>query len=318
MLATQHDQRRSIGMLSLTGFACLVQPLPRIERVPVLLATCADLPDGDEDAELLLAALDEAGVSARWAVWDDPTVDWSAGLTVLRSTWDYTHHRRRFLDWVHGLPRVANEATLVDWSTDKAYLVDLAAAGVPTVPTEVAAPGRPLPGFAAEVIVKPSVGAGSRGVGRFTPDRIGEAQEHVERLHAAGRTVLVQPYLHGVDETGEAALVYFDGEFSHAITKGAMIPAATAHPVDGGSLFIEENITPRTASGPERTVGDAAVAYVRDRFGGDPLYARVDLLPGPEGPVVVELELVEPSLFLQHAADGRAAARLAAAVRKRA
>ena len=284
----------------------------------VLLATCADLPAGDEDAELLLAALDDAGLAARWAVWDDPAVDWSAGLTVLRSTWDYTHHRRRFLDWVHGLPRVANDAALVDWSTDKAYLVDLAAAGVPTVPTEVAQPGVPLPGFAAEVIVKPSVGAGSRGVGRFTPDRIREAQEHAERLHAAGRTVLVQPYLHGVDDTGEAALVYFDGAFSHAITKGAMIPAATAHPVEGGALYIEENITPRTPSPAERAVGDAAVAFVRDRFGGDPLYARVDLLPGPDGPVVVELELVEPSVFLQHDGDARAAARFAAAIRKRA
>ena len=305
-------------MISLTGFACLVQPLPRIEEVPVLLATCADLPAGDEDAPLLLAALEEAGVAARWAVWDDPEVDWTAGLTVLRSTWDYTHHRSKFLDWVRGLPRVANDAPLVEWSTDKAYLVDLAAAGVPTVPTEVAAPGQPLPEFTTEVIVKPSVGAGSRGVGRFTPDRIGEAREHAERLHAAGRTVLVQPYLHGVDDTGEAALLYFDGAFSHAITKGAMIPAATAHPVEGGSLFIEENITPRTASAAEQAVGDAAVAYVRDRFGGDPLYARVDLLPGPDGPVVVELELVEPSLFLQHDGDGRAAARFAAAVRKRA
>lgn len=304
-------------MLSLTGSYGASNLDPRIEWVPVLLATCADLPDGDEDAALLVAALEAEGVPARWAVWDDPAVDWTAGLTVLRSTWDYTHDRDRFLAWVRALPRVANEAPLVEWSTDKAYLADLAAAGVPTVPTELVRPGEPLPAVQAEVIVKPAVGAGSRGVGRFTPDRSGEAQQHAQQLHAAGRTVLVQPYLHGVDHTGEAALVYLDGAFSHAITKGAMIPAAAAHPVDGGPLYVEENITPRTASPAERAAGDAALAYVRDRFGADPLYVRVDLLPGPDGPVLVELELVEPSLFLLHDPAGRAAARFAAAIRRR-
>jgi hypothetical protein len=286
--------------------------------VPVLLATCADLPDGDEDAALLLAALAAEGVPAQWAVWDDPAVDWTAGLTVLRSTWDYTHDRGRFLDWVRGLPRVENPAPLVEWSTDKAYLVELARAGVPAVPTALAHPGDPLPDITTEVIVKPAVGAGSRGVGRFGADRADDAHRHAEQLHAAGRSVLVQPYLHEVDATGEAALVYVDGQFSHAITKGAMIPAATVHPVHGDSLFVEENIAARVASAAERAAGDAAVAYVRERFGADPLYARVDLLPGPDGPVLVELELVEPSLFLQYDPDGRAAGRLAAAIGRRA
>jgi len=286
--------------------------------VSVLLATCADLPAGDEDAEVLLAALDAAGLHARWATWDDPAVDWTSGLTVLRSTWDYTHDRDRFLAWVRSLPRVANAAPVVEWSTDKTYLADLAAAGVPAVDTALLRPGEPLLPLEHEVILKPAVGAGSRGVGRFTPERFGEAQEHAERLHAAGRTVLVQPYLHDVDVSGEAALVYFDGRFSHAITKGAMIPAATAHPVDGESLFIEENIAPRAVTAAERAAGDAAVAYVRERFGGDPLYTRVDLLPGGEGPVLVELELVEPSLFLQYDGDGQAADRFAAAIRDRA
>jgi hypothetical protein len=283
--------------------------------VPVLLATCADLPAGDEDAELLVAALAEAGVDARWAVWDDPAVDWTAGPTVLRSTWDYTHDRDRFLAWVRSLPQVANPAAVVEWSTDKTYLADLAAAGVPTVPTTVLRPGEPLAAFAGEVVVKPAVGAGSRGVGRFPADRLAEARAHVAALHDLGRTALVQPYLAEVDTTGEAALLYFAGRFSHAITKGAMIPVGLTHPVSGGSLFVEENISPRTPSPVELAAGEAVLRYVRQRFGGDQLYARVDLLPGPTGPVVVELELVEPSLFLQFAPDGRAAARFAGAVR---
>jgi hypothetical protein len=91
-----------------------------------------------------------------------------------------------------------------------------------------------------------------------------------------------------------------------------MLPAGTTHPVDGWELFVEERIEAREPGPDEVAVGEAALHAVRDRFGTDLLYARVDLLPGSEGPVVVELELTEPSLFLQH--DPDAAARFAAAI----
>lgn len=283
----------------------------------VLLATCATLPAGDEDAEALLAALDAVGVSGRWAAWTDPDVDWSAGLVVLRSTWDYTADRERFLRWVAGLPRVVNDAAVVRWNTDKLYLRDLAAAGVPTVPTAFAAPGEDA-AFAAgvaEYVVKPSVGAGSRGVGRFTPDRLSDAYRHVDALHGAGRTAMVQPYLDAVDTAGETALVYIDGTFSHAVRKGPMLPERVAHPVHGHELYVAELIEARTPAAEERAVGDAALAAVRDRFGTDQLYARVDLLPGSDGPVLVELELTEPSLFLLHGPGS--ADRFAAAIAAR-
>lgn len=286
--------------------------------MPVLLATCADLPEGDEDAALLLDALTARGLDPRWAVWSDPDVDWAAGPTVIRSTWDYTADRPRFLDWVRRVPKLFNPAPVVEWNTDKVYLADLAAAGVPVVPTTVVRPGQDVPAYDAEIVVKPSVGAGSRGVGRFTPDRLDEARRHAAGLHEAGRTVLVQPYLGAVDDEGEAALIYFDGRFSHAITKGAMIPAGMAHAMDAEALFVQERIDPRDAGPAEREVGEQVLQFVRDRFGGDQLYTRVDLLPGPAGPVLVELELVEPSLFLQQSAGGAAADRLAAAVEARA
>jgi glutathione synthase/RimK-type ligase-like ATP-grasp enzyme len=287
----------------------------------VLLATCAELPDGDEDGAVLLNALAAHGVSARWAVWTDVAVDWSAGLVVLRSTWDYTHDRAAFLRWVDALPAVANDADVVRWNTDKVYLADLAAAGVPTVATSLARPGEQVsfPDAFGEFVVKPSVGAGSRGVGRFTADRTAAAAEHAAQLHAAGRTVLVQPYLGQVDSAGETALIYIEGRFSHAVRKGPMLAAGAAHAVQGGSLFIEENITARTPEAAELDVGAAALAAVRDRFGADQLYARVDLLPSPTGPVVVELELTEPSLFLQYGAEGeQPAAAFAAAIAARA
>jgi hypothetical protein len=283
----------------------------------VLLATCAAFPHGDEDAAILDAALAERAVDARWAAWTDPDVDWSAGLVVLRSTWDYTHNRSGYLNWVKDLPAVANPAPVVEWNSDKIYLADLVTAGVPTVRTTIAAPGQPIAPFDAEVVVKPSVGAGSRGVGRFTPDRAADAQRHAAGLQAAGRTVLVQPYLDAVDHAGETALIYFDGRFSHAIRKGPMLTAGAAHAVDGAALYVEELIEPREPQPAELAVGEAVLGYVRERFGSDQLYARVDLLPSPDGPVLVELELVEPSLFLAFSPGARAAADFATAIAAR-
>lgn len=287
--------------------------------VPVLLATCSALPDGDEDGPALTAALRAAGADPRWVAWDDEHADWSVGVVVLRSTWDYHAALPRFLDWVDALPRVHNRAEVVRWNTDKRYLGDLAAAGVPVVESAFAAPGEQvtLPD-ADEVIVKPSVGAGSRGVGRFARARSDEALAHARALHDDGRTVLVQPFLPGVDVAGETALLYVDGVFSHAIRKGPMLTADSAHPVGGASLFVAENITARAPQPAELEVGALALAVARDRFGGEQLYARVDLLPGPDGPVVTELELTEPSLFLGHDPDGAAADRLAAAIVARA
>jgi hypothetical protein len=287
----------------------------------VLLATCAELPAGDEDAHLLDAALAEQGIDGRWAVWNDVTVDWSAGLVVLRSTWDYTGDRVAFLNWLDALPRVVNAPEVVHWNTDKTYLADLEAAGVPTVDTSFAAPGETAVFSAGtpEFVVKPSVGAGSRGAGRFTADRLEQARDHVSLLHSAGRIAMVQPYLDAVDIAGETSLIYIDGAFSHAIRKGAMLPDGITHPVHGQDLFVEEHIEARMPQPAELAVGDAALAVVRARFGADQLYARVDLLPTRHGPVVVELELTEPSLFLQHGSrDNDPAELFAAAIAVRA
>lgn len=286
----------------------------------VLLATCAALPAGDEDGDLLVGVLAERGVDARWAVWSDPDVDWAAaGLVVLRSTWDYTADRAAFLAWVDVLPRVANAAEVVRWNTDKVYLRDLARAGVPTVPTRFAPPGAPVEFDAGvgEFVVKPSVGAGSRGVGRFTADRLAPARAHAAQLQAAGRTVLVQPYLDAVDSAGETALIYVAGRFSHAVGKGPMLPEGVAHPVYGWELYVEERIEPRQPQPAEVAVGAQALHAVRERFGADQLYARVDLLPTADGPVMVELELTEPSLFLQYGGDTDPAAAFAAAIAAR-
>lgn len=284
---------------------------------PVLLATCAALPDGDDDAAALLDALRVVGVAARFEVWTDRSVDWSYGLTVLRSTWDYTLRREAFREWIGSVPVLHNPAEVVAWNSDKVYLRDLATVGVPITPTSVVPPGC-VPDFPdAEFVVKPSVGAGSRGAGRFAAGAVDRARAHTAVLHEAGRTVLVQPYLGDVDAHGETALIYLDGEFSHAIRKGPMLTEHTAHDIaESSGLFLAENISARSPSAAELAVGARAMAAVRSRFGAPLLYARVDLLPSADGPVVVELELTEPTLYLGYAPGS--ADRFAAAIAARA
>lgn len=280
----------------------------------VLLATCADLPHGDEDAGLLTEALAGAGVQAHWVAWDEAR-RWDVTPVVIRSTWDYTFRRQEYLSWTRSVGRLHNPPDVVAWNSDKTYLRDLERMGVRIVPTVWGAPGEAvaLPD-SGEYVVKPSVGAGSRGAGRFTGDSA-PARAHVADLHDAGRVVLVQPYLAGVDTLGETALVYIEGEFSHAVRKGAMLPAGVVHPVNGYELFVEEKITPHAADAEELRAGELAMRAVRQQFGTELLYARVDLLPSADGPALVELELTEPSLFLSHA--GGAADRFAAAIARR-
>ena len=285
---------------------------------PIALVTCAQLAGG-EDAQELDAALSALGMHSTWQVWNDPAVDWPAlGLAILRSTWDYPGDRRTFLAWAESVPRLANAVDVVAWNSDKRYLGDVAAAGIPVVPSEWSDPGEPVNLPTGEFVVKPSVGAGSRGVGRFGPDAHAAARSHAAALHDAGRVVMVQPYLADVDTSGETALIYFDGAFSHAVRKAPMLPEATVHDMapDGtAGIVVPERITTHRADPDELRLGERVMALLRGRFGADLLYARVDVIPTPYGPVVLELELIEPSLHFRY--DQDAAARFAASVSRR-
>ncbi|WP_121155410.1 ATP-grasp domain-containing protein [Micromonospora pisi] len=274
----------------------------------VALVTCAELPELDPDDRLLVGPLAARGVRIEPVVWDAPGVDWAAyRLVVLRSAWDYASRRDEFVAWADTVPRLANPSDLVRWNTDKRYLAELADAGVPTVPTEWVEPGatwRPPTG--GEYVIKPAISAGSLDTGRYDladPALRGLAARHVARLGAAGRLAMVQPYLSAVDTVGETALLFLAGPdglgFSHAIRKGAMLTGPDQETVE---LFRSEKITPRTPSTAERATAERVLAALPGGTTERLLYARVDLIPGPDGtPVLVELELTEPSLFLAHA-----------------
>jgi hypothetical protein len=292
------------------------------ERSRVAFVTCERLPGVEHEDQPLADALAARGVTVIPAVWTDPAVDWAAfDLVVLRSPWDYPAHRDAFVAWAASVPRLANPADVVAWNTDKTYLRKLADAGIAVVETEWAPPGTSwTPHTEGVYVVKPTISVGSRDTGRYDladPAERVLAAAHVTRLTEAGRTVMIQPYLSAVDTEGETAVLCTPDaagrlRFSHGIRKGPLLTGPDSG-VEG--LFVEESISARTPNPAELAAAQQVLAAVpggADRL----LYARVDLIPGPDGaPVLLELELTEPSLFLTHV-EG-AADRLADAVLSR-
>jgi len=255
------------------------------------LATCAEVPDLDEDGPALVAALAARGVEGVPAVWD-AEVDWDRfELVVVRSAWDYAERRDEFLAWAERLPRVLNPLPVLRWSTDKRYLGELETAGVPVVPTLFLEPGEAFEAPAGRFVVKPVFSAGGRASARYEPEEGAAAAAHVQTLHADGRAAMVQPHVDGVERAGEIALVYLGGRYSHAVRKRVALRRGSPNAPE---LYLEEAIEAAQPSATDLRVAEAALAAAPF---GDLLYARVDLVHDPE-PLVLELELAEPSLYL--------------------
>jgi glutathione synthase/RimK-type ligase-like ATP-grasp enzyme len=277
----------------------------------VAFAASADMLELDGGWPLLRDAMARVGLAPEVAIWDDASIEWAAfDLVVANYTWGYVMRRDRFLDWterVAGATRLVNSAPVLRWNSEKGYLGDLARAGIPTVPTTFVPPGARWEPPARDYVVKPSVSSGGIEAARYVTRDAADARRHVERLHGAGRTALVQPYLPAVDADGETALVHFGGRFSHAVAKGPVL-APDAEPVFG--LWERQTIAPREPRADQRALAERTLRAVHERFGETTAYARVDVVDAEDGrPVVMELELVEPALFLDRAP--RAPARFA-------
>ncbi|QNN53820.1 ATP-grasp domain-containing protein [Nocardioides mesophilus] len=263
----------------------------------VLLVTCSALPDGEVGGGLLLEALAARGVSARWTVWDDPAQRWDeAGVVAVRSTWDYEHRHQEFLGWADSVgPALLNGAAAFAWNTDKSYLVQLAEAGLPVVPTVVVEDRSGLaPAIAAfgRSVVKPRVGAGGRGVLVVDPaPAAGPGVEPASGL-APGPWV-VQPLVESVRTEGETSVFVLGGQVVAQVQKR---PA-------GGEIRVHEEYGGASVPVPVSTEAAALAGEAVEtaqRLLGVPLaYARADLMRLPGGELVLsELEVTEPGLYL--------------------
>jgi hypothetical protein len=260
------------------------------------------------DGELLHPAFDRLGVRAEVVPWGDGA-DWAGYDGVLiRGAWDYILDRNGFLAWAEGVEavtRLANSVDVLRWNTDKRYLRDLGTR-VPVIETRWAEPGGPAPEVPwDDFVVKPSVSAGARLSARY---RAGDdIADHLDAIHATGAAAMLQPYVDTVDSAGETGTYVFGGAVSHSIGKGAIL-------TPGKRASTELDAASHQRVGP-KPVGDDVAAFARRVLAAAPpvLYARVDTVPGPDGaPMLMELEVTEPYLFLEH--DPPAADRFAAAV----
>jgi hypothetical protein len=276
----------------------------------VTIVTHAAMRDGSVDDRLLADALAAAGARVRLAVWNDGGVDWARSrLTIVRSTWDYHLDPPRWFQWLDAagaVTRLINTAPILRWNSDKRYLLELTRAGVPVVPTEHIAGGQAIDladrcrqlGW-RDVVVKPAIGASAEGASRFASTGLaGAGQAHLAALLAAG-DALVQPFQAAVDVERERSLVFLGGRFSHAFTKPPFLRGTG----DGLGEALHQPTT------EEREVAARVLAAAGILAGGAApvAYARVDVVPAPGGPRLMELELIEPDLGLRLAPGAPAA-----------
>jgi len=258
------------------------------------------MPDGEEWAGTshLPAAFTERSIDARWVVWDDPTVDWSAGLVAVRSTWDYEWRREEFLTWAHSVPWMLNSAAVFAWNTDKSYLPELAASGVPVVATVVVDREDELWAAIAEIsaaegehpraVVKPTVGAGGRGV------VVLGASATLDGSGLGTGPWVVQPMVESVRTEGETSVFVLDGQ---VVSQARKVPASgeiRVHEQYGGTT-VAVPVSEEAADLARRAV-EAASSLLGERLD----YARVDQMRLADGTLAVsELEATEPGLYLE-------------------
>jgi glutathione synthase/RimK-type ligase-like ATP-grasp enzyme len=273
----------------------------------VLLTTCSELPEGEPGGHLLVDELAARGISSSWVRWDDEDVDWGeARLVAVRSTWDYEWRREEFLAWarkVEAQTRLVNSSRVLEWNTDKIYLLGLLEAGLPVVPTLAAEEeGELHPAIAAfdVAVVKPRVGAGGRGVVVF--DGVPGGPEALDESQLDAGPWVVQPLVESVRTEGETSVFVLGGRALSQVSKRPAGEDIRVHEEHGGR-------TEATALTEEaRALAEHVVAEVERLLDVELPYARVDLMRMAEGELVLsELETAEPGLYLDHV-PGNAAA----------
>lgn len=267
----------------------------------IAFVTYQQLPELTLDEQSVAACLRRRGLEVDAVSWDDPTALWSDyAAIVVRSCWDYHHHSAEFAGWIDQLEYVRvplwNPAPLLRWNMDKRYLYDLEQRGVSIVPTALLEQGANVDlaelmdqrGW-QDVVVKPAISATAYGTWRTSqPDTKDQARLN-QLLGVSG--VLVQPFQADICLEGEWSLVFIGGAYSHAVLKRPRVGDFRVQSSFGGRV---EDRSPPSAVIKQ---AEQVVAQIQ----GPWLYARVDGVVIDGVLRLMELELIEPFLFLEHA-----------------
>ncbi len=265
----------------------------------VAIATSRDFPDLTTDDRHLLPALSALGIRGVPAVWDAPGIRWEDFDAVLiRSTWSYYLDRPAFLKWIRRVDdrsTLWNPATVIRWNCHKSYLLDLEKHGVPIIPTALlGGPDEIVPTLEKRswdrAVVKPAVSAGAYQTHLLHREKVRSELRRMRGLEGVGQ-LLLQPYVPEVERAGERSIVFIDQRYSHAFLRAPK---------------LGENPALKEGSAYRPQPGELAVARRAIRCSPAPtLYARVDLVPDGDGPPrVMEVEMIEPALWLGNSPSG--------------
>jgi glutathione synthase/RimK-type ligase-like ATP-grasp enzyme len=267
------------------------------------LITCSSLGaytnNADSEDDLLLAFLRNKGMDIRFEVWTDDQVDWKQyDWLLIKSPWDYFDRIEAFYQWLDRLEdlpvKVLNPTTIVRWNADKSYLKDIELAGIPVIPTLWIEKGQ---AFEAEtffsqlqtdhLIVKPRVSGGAKNTFSIRRSEVGQYTEKLNALFQA-ETFMAQPFLPEIQTKGEWSFLFFKGVYSHCVLKTSREGDFRVQHYLGGSIHPKE--------APPYLLAQAT--RVVEQFASDCLYARVDGVEIDGKLWLMELELIEPFLFL--------------------
>ena len=269
----------------------------------------------EKESIFLKQALERRGIKTRFVLWEDTEIDWSEPeLTISRTTSSYLFATEQFFNWAEEVEKKStlwNSSHVMMWNHHKRYIMELQEKGIP-VPETILIPqntDKSLDTILDEIpwddfVIKPCIGAGSCGLKRFTKDSH-DLEPHLLSLNRHGfyfdypglgrldfgpSDTLVQPYLPEIKQKGEASLIYYGEEFSHSVIKKVKQGDYRAHPDYGAEVLLY------TPSEEEIEVGH----QVLEAVGSPTEFARLDLIPSDDGPVVIELELIDPMMFFNH------------------
>ncbi|MDQ6737693.1 MAG: hypothetical protein M3Z30_08340 [Gemmatimonadota bacterium] len=283
----------------------------------IAFATSEDHRGLTEDDQRAVAALSDRGARVSATVWNDSSVVWSAfDCIVVRSTWDYHRHVARFREWIGSLEKAGaplwNPPALLRWNMEKTYLRDLELAGVRIVPTAWLSRGTASELGALleergwhDAVVKPVISAAANRTHRIGRADAASSQSQVTASLEIG-DLMVQPFIPEIQTRGEWSLIFLDGEFSHSVRKTPM----------SGDFRVQAHLGGDATTEAAGTDVIASARKALDAVESPWLYARVDGIETANGFVLVELEMLEPSLYLVHTDSG--AGRFADAIIKRA